>query len=364
MNSTDQKKNIRVALAHFIFWLLFMASPLYLNANLFGFPIGLVRTIIPISAIAIVAYGNNLFVIRQLFRRKGFAWYYPFIAYALIIPIAFFFIKYAFLFVNVITNVEVSIVFELKQNGDILNTTRSASSFPGSVIGLITILILFISSLYGLALEFIQLDRQEIKLKAANLKNELKLLRRQINPHFLFNAMNNLYAIVQLKPEKAGEFVLKLSEMLRYVTYDCQNDKVSINKEINYLNNYVYFQKWRDQNFQDIQLNIDPSLNNLEIEPMLLIPFIENAFKHSYDHNSNRKRWVKISLLNEDNKLVFEVKNSISQSNTQEEVPDEYMGIGIENVQKRLDLLYKHKYQLQIEKDSNSFQIKLTIQLT
>jgi LytS/YehU family sensor histidine kinase len=360
----NHNNNIRVVFAHIIFWLLFMASPLYFNTMLFGLPIAIVRTVIPISAIVIIAYANNLFVIRQLFRRKGFAWYYPFITYAAIIPVAFFIIEYAFEFVNIITNVEVSLIFELKQNGETIKTDRSDSSFPGSVIGLITILILFISSLYGLALEFIQRDRQEIKLKATNLKNELKLLRRQINPHFLFNAMNNLYAIVQLKPEKAGEFVLKLSDMLRYVTYDCQNDKVSISKEINYLNNYVYFQKWRDQNFQDIQLDMDDSLNSLQIEPMLLIPFIENAFKHSYDHNSNSKRWVKISLLNKKGTLVFEVSNNLSQSNTQEEVPDEYMGIGIGNVQKRLDLLYKHKYQLQIEKDSTSFQIKLTIQLT
>jgi LytS/YehU family sensor histidine kinase len=360
----NQKNNIRVVLAHITFWLLFMANPLYFNTMLFGLPIALTRTIIPVSAIIIIAYGNNLFVIRQLFRRKGFAWYYPFIAYAVIIPFAFFFIKYAFLFVNAITNVEVSLVFELKQNGVLVNTNKNDSNFPGSVIGLLTILTLFISSLYGLALEFIQRDRQEIKLKAANLKNELKLLRRQINPHFLFNAMNNLYAIVQLKPEKAGEFVLKLSDMLRYVTYDCQNDKVPISKEMNYLNNYVYFQKWRDQNFQDIQVNMDTSLNDLQIEPMLLIPFIENAFKHSYDHDSTHKRWVKISLQNQNNKLVFEVSNNLSQSNTQEEVPDEYMGIGIENVQKRLGLLYKNQYQLQIEKNVNRFQIKLTIQLT
>lgn len=331
---------------------------------LFGLPIAIVRTIIPISFIIIIAYGNNLFIIRQLFRRKDFRWYYPFLAYAIIIPIALVIIDSVFGFVNTITNIELSLIFEVRQDGILINSNKSDSSFPRSVIGLITILTLFVSSLYGLALEFIQRDRQEIKLKAANLKNELKLLRRQINPHFLFNAMNNLYAIVQLKPEKAGEFVLKLSDMLRYVTYDCQNDKVSISKEINYLNNYIYFQKWRDQNFQDIQLDIDLSLNSLQIEPMLLIPFIENAFKHSYDQNSKRQRWVKISLQNQDNKLVFEVSNNRSLSNTQEEIPDEYMGIGIENVQKRLDLLYKNKYQLQIEKDDNSFQIKLTIQLT
>jgi len=331
---------------------------------LLGFPIALTRTIIPASALILIAYGNHLFVIRQLFRRKGFTWYYPFIAYALLLPIAFLFIKNAFNIANVITNIEVSLVIELKQHGEIVKTDRSTSDFPRSIIGFITIFVLFISSLYSLALEFIQRDRQEIKLKAANLKNELKLLRHQINPHFLFNAMNNLYAIVQLKPEKAGEFVLKLSDMLRYVTYDCQNDKVSISKEINYLNNYVYFQKWRDQNFQDIHLDMDSSLYNLEIEPMLLIPFVENAFKHSYNQDTNCKRWVKISLHNEHNTLVFEVHNSISQCNTQEEVPDEYMGIGIDNVQKRLDLLYQDKYQLQIEKDTRSFLIKLMIQLT
>lgn len=359
----NKKNNTKVILAHVTFWLLFMASPLTFNTMLFGFPIAIVRTLIPISVIIMIAYGNNLFVIRQLFRRKGFAWYYPFIAYAIITPFAFFFIEYAFEFVNIITNVEVSLLFELKQNGEIINTDRSDASFPSSVVGLITILVLFISSLYGLALEFIQRDRQEIKLKATNLKNELKLLRRQINPHFLFNAMNNLYAIVQLKPDKAGEFVLKLSDMLRYVTYDCQNDKVSISKEINYLNNYIYFQKWRDQNFQDIQLNIDPSLHELQIEPMLLIPFIENAFKHSYDHDNNNKRWIKINLQNQKNKLLFEVSNNLSKSNTQENVPDEYMGIGIENVQKRLDLLYKNKHQLQIDRNPTSFQIKLIIEL-
>lgn len=359
----NQKNNIRVVLAHITFWLLFIANPLYFNSTLFDLPITLLRTIIPVSAIIIIAY-SNIFVIRQLFRRKGFAWYYPFISYAIIIPFAFFFIKNAFLFVNSITNIEVSLIFELKQNGIIVDTNSGNSDFPGSVIGFLTTLTLFISSLYGLALEFIQRDRQEIKLKATNLKNELKLLRSQINPHFLFNAMNNLYAIVQLKPEKAGEFVLKLSDMLRYVTYDCQNDKVAISKEMNYLNNYVYFQKWRDQNFQDIQINMDASLNDLQIEPMLLIPFIENAFKHSYDHDSTHKRWVKINLQNQNNTLVFEVNNSLSQSNTQEEVPDEYMGIGIENVQKRLGLLYKDKYQLQIEENADRFKIKLTIQLT
>ncbi|BDS12214.1 sensor histidine kinase [Aureispira anguillae] len=358
----DYKNNIGLIFAHITFWLLLAASPFYFNTQLFGISVAIVRTVIPISCILMVAYGNNLFIIKQLFRRKNFVWYYPFLAYSLIIPITLFAFEFLFEFVNTLTNIEVSLVIEARQHGEIIDIERSDSSFPRSIIGLIVIFTLFVSSLYGLAIEFMQRDRQEIKLKAANLKNELKLLRSQMNPHFLFNAMNNLYAIVQLKPEKAGEFVLKLSDMLRYVTYDCQNEKVSIHKEIDYLNNYIYFQKWRDQNFQDIDLTIEDNHSNLQIEPMLLIPFVENAFKHSYDHNGSIRRWVKIHLKNTPNKLIFEIQNNLSTSNTQEDVPDEYMGIGIENVRKRLELLYKNKHQLHIKKTLHDFQIQLIIQ--
>lgn len=356
------KNNIGLILIHVTFWLLLALPPFYFNATLLGIPIAITRTIIPLSCIVIVAYGNNLFIIKHLFRRKNFVWYYPFLAYSLIIPLGVLFFDSIFAFVNDLTNIEISLVFEARQNGKIIDVNRSNSSFPRSIISLVVIFTLFVSSLYGLAIEFMRRDRQEIKLKAANLKNELKLLRRQINPHFLFNAMNNLYAIVQLKPDKAGEFVLKLADMLRYVTYDCQHEKVSIQKEIDYLNNYVYFQKWRDQNFQGIELIVEDQLSNFQIEPMLLIPFVENAFKHSYDSNDSTNRWIKIQLKNQPNQLIFEVQNSLSSTNTQEEVTDEYMGIGIENVRKRLQLLYKDQHQLNIVQANNQFQVFLLIQ--
>lgn len=358
----EHKNNIGLIFVHIIFWLLLAASPLYFNTMLFGFPIALTRTIIPISFIIIIAYSNSILITQHLFQRKNLVWYYPFLAYSLIIPSALFLVEYVFEFVNMITGIKVSLIVEAMQDGEIVDVRRSDSSFPKSIIGLVVIFTLFVSSLYGLTIEFMKRDRQEAKLKAINLKNELKLLRRQINPHFLFNAMNNLYAIVQLKPEKAGEFVLKLSDMLRYVTYDCQNEKVPINKEIDYLNNYVYFQKWRDQNFRNINLTIENDLNTFQIEPMLLIPFVENAFKHSYDNNDETTRWIKILLRSQENKLIFDVQNSISTSNTRENVPDEYMGIGIENVRKRLELLYKYKHQLSIKKSSDSFHIQLVIQ--
>ena len=359
----ESKNNIGIIIIHTAFWSLLASFPLYFNSILFGLPIAIVRTVIPFIGIIILAYGNIWGIIPYLFKRKDFVWYKPFLAYLIIIPLAVFMLENIFGFVNYITNISVAIVFEARQDGILVDSNRSDASFPGSIIGLMVVFTLFASSLYGLATVFMQRDRQESLLKATNLKNELKLLRRQINPHFLFNAMNNLYAIVQLKPDKAGEFVLKLSEMLRYVTYDCQNEKVAISKEVDYIKNYIYFQKWRDQSFQNIELNINNQLSELSIEPMLLIPFVENAFKHSYDNNTT-ERWIKIDLTTHEKELSFDVSNSLSTSNTQEEVPDEYMGIGVENVRKRLELLYTKEHQLIIEKNNQNFHIRLTIQLT
>jgi two-component system LytT family sensor kinase len=359
----ELKNNIKFILAHAVFWLLCISTPLYFNTLLFGFPIALLRSIFPMTAIIILAYGNASLIIPYLFQRKDFVWYTPFLAFMIIIPAALFALNHIFSLVNSLTDITVRIAFEISQNGTLLDTNKSDANFPASVLGLIVIFTLFVSSLYGLAIEFIKKTSKENELKATNLKNELKLLRRQINPHFLFNALNNLYAIVQLKPDKAGDFVLKLSDMLRYVTYDCQNEKVLIGKEISYLNNYVYFQKWRDQNFHNIEIDIDEKMDLLEIEPMLLIPFVENAFKHSYDNN-NQARWIKVKLTTSNNQLIFNVSNSISSSNTQEDVPDEYMGIGIENVKKRLQLLYFKNHQLSIEKANDYFNIHLTLELT
>jgi len=360
----ESKNNIGIIIAHIAFWLLLFASPFYVNIKIFGLPIAIVRTVIPFIGIIILAYGNIWGIIPYLFKRKDFVWYKPFLAYVVIIPLSVISLEYIFEFVNYITNIRVSLVVEARQNGILVTPSgRSDSSFPLSIIGLMVVFTLFASSIYGLAMVFMQRDRQENLLKATNLKNELKLLRRQINPHFLFNAMNNLYAIVQLKPDKAGEFVLKLSDMLRYVTYDCQNEKVAISKEIDYIQNYIYFQQWRDQNFNNIQFNVEQGGNNLFIEPMLLLPFIENAFKHSYNNN-HEERWVAIDLTMQNTTLSLIVKNSLSPMNTKENVPDEYMGIGIENVKKRLELLYYKKHQLNITQKEEAFEITLTIQLS
>lgn len=357
------RTNPGIIIAHICFWLLLSATPLQFNTFMFGLPTAIVRTFIPMGFIMFLAYLNIFVIIPRLFHRKEFRWYLPFLAYAVILPLSLLGLENIFYILNEWTDIRVSLTFQAWENGVLVNYNKSETSFPRSVVGLMVLFTLFVSSLYGLGNIFIQRDRQAIHLKSINLKNELKLLRSQINPHFLFNALNNLYAIVQLQPQKAGEFVMKLSDMLRYVTYDCQQDKVSLQKEIGYINNYIYFQKWRDQRFNDIQFEVAPQLSDWQIEPMLLIPFIENAFKHSYDQQTEGNRWVKIALHKEAQQLLFQVSNSRSSHHTKEEVPDEYMGIGIENVQKRLELLYEDRYALDIDQQEDHFSIKLRINL-
>jgi len=358
------KNNLPLIGIHLLFWLLLASFPFYYNTHWFGWQIGFIRTIIPFFFLVSLAYLNALVLIPYLFRRHRFVWYRPLIAYLSLVPLGMLLFEQVFIWLNDLTAINVYVVIQATQDGEKVglwdSPEEATAQFPRTIIGMMVLFDLFVSSLYGLAAEFTRRERQETMLKAINLKNELKLLRSQINPHFLFNALNNLYAIVQLKPKKAGEFVLKLSDMLRYITYDCQKEKVTIQKEVVYLRNYIYFQQWREKELLTIELNIDDKILGLSIEPMLLMPFVENAFKHSYE--DNKKRWINIQLYRAQNDLVFEVKNSHSEADTQRENEDEYAGIGIDNIQKRLELLYPERYDLAISNNKQHFHILLKLQ--
>lgn len=361
----DHKHKIAITFAHILFWIFWVSFPLYYNLQWFGFGIAFLRIVPPLAILMTLAYINMGIVIPFLFRNNQFVWYRMLLVYAILIPITFFSIEWAFDIINAWSKVELNVSFSMTmENGQVVNMAPNSSSdrFPRFIIFGMVLFDLFVSSMYGIAKEFIHKERQAAALKAINIKNEIKLLRRQINPHFLFNALNNLYAIVQIKPEKAGDFILKLSEMLRYVTYDCQQEKVLLHKEIEYLNNYIYFQQWRDSKWQNIEVQMDTKgLENMLIEPMLLLPFVENAFKHSYEYE--QKMWMTIVLKKQANQLYFEIGNNRSQLETQQDVPDEYTGIGIENIQKRLQILYPTTHKLQIRQSEDSFWATLTLKI-
>ncbi|MCK5702992.1 MAG: histidine kinase, partial [Cyclobacteriaceae bacterium] len=143
-----------------------------------------------------------------------------------------------------------------------------------------TLAIYFLSTAFKTSQIALKREKEAADLKSENLNSELKFLRSQINPHFLFNALNNIYSLSLIKSEKTPDVILKLSDMLRYIIYDCNGDRVPLGKEINYIKNYIDLQKLKDDQMTNIEVNFEDTDLKCMIAPMILIPFIENSFKH------------------------------------------------------------------------------------
>lgn len=191
-----------------------------------------------------------------------------------------------------------------------------------------------------------------------NIKTELSFLRSQISPHFLFNVLNNIVAMVRLRSDNLEDTVVKLSTLLQYMLYETDEEKVLLRNEIEYLESYIDLQSQRFGNKIQIIRNISVNDNYQTIEPMLLIPFVENAFKHGYGLIKNPV--IDIALKTENDVLVFEVKNKFADTNLQK---DKTSGIGLTNVKRRLELLYPASHQLEIKKNDTWFMISLKLQL-
>jgi sensor histidine kinase YesM len=204
-----------------------------------------------------------------------------------------------------------------------------------------------------------QKNKESLELRNRMLEAETKALKAQINPHFLFNTLNNIYSLSQIKPEKTGPAIMNLSEILRYVTYDGNQNFVQLSAEIGQIENFIALQYLKDESHENIHVNINLPENSLQIAPLLLISFIENAFKHS-NHEDKQHGWVKISLTLDGDWLHLTCANSYVPWHTRK---DNTGGVGLENVKKRLHLLYPGCHELKITKGENEFLTDLKIKL-
>jgi LytS/YehU family sensor histidine kinase len=203
-----------------------------------------------------------------------------------------------------------------------------------------------------------RLKENEKLLTEEKLKTELQLLKAQINPHFIFNALNNIYSLTYMQSGNAPESVLKLSEMLRYVFYDCSMDRVPVTSEIRYIENFNAFQQMKSPYIQNISLQTDLGYGSIEIAPMLFIPFIENAFKYSRIEEIE-EAYVTIVIKNESGKLIFAIENSVPGNNK----PKPGSGMGIKNVKHRLKIIYPQNHILTINESEEKFNVSLSIGL-
>ncbi|MBU2921136.1 histidine kinase [Winogradskyella psychrotolerans] len=194
-----------------------------------------------------------------------------------------------------------------------------------------------------------------IRLKNEKAKTELMHLKSQVNPHFFFNMLNNLYGLVDKDSKKAQQLILKLSDMMRYSIYDGEKDKVLLSEEITYLENYIELHKMRYHKAIDIQFNIDTNPTDYEIMPLLFIILLENAFKHGVE-NLRENAYVHVNLVAHNNEVTFAIENNF------EEVQDHpETGIGLKNLKRRLELVYPKNHTLTISKTETTYNATLNI---
>ena len=187
-------------------------------------------------------------------------------------------------------------------------------------------------------------------------ETELQFLKSQINPHFLFNSLNAIYFLIEKQNTEARQTLLQFSDLLRYQLYDCNADTIAIEKELVYLNNYVKLQQLRKDNNYEVKLEINSNTAGFSITPLLLIPFVENAFKHISNH-TEKINFVHICMSKQAGSFLFEVTNSKDNSIH----TDTSGGIGLVNVKRRLELIYPAKHSLVINNTETLFTVKLQI---
>jgi len=188
---------------------------------------------------------------------------------------------------------------------------------------------------------------------------ELSFLKSQINPHFLFNSLNSVYFLIDKQNEEARDALHKFSDMLRYQLYECNGKKIPVEKEIRYLKDYVELQALRMNENTAVQFNCAPDVKDFSIEPLLLIPFVENSFKH-ISHYAAKQNSIKINVERQNGTLEFSIYNTTEGK----QVTDiQQGGIGLNNVKKRLELLYPGKYKLKVEESKGWFGVELSLSI-
>jgi two-component system, LytTR family, sensor histidine kinase AlgZ len=336
----------RVVFLHFSFWCVYLSFFLYQITSRRGRELDWDRvlTIATIQAgFALLSSYVNYFIFLPRFLRRRNVWVY----------LAEFILPFALImFVRI--NIERFWIDGFTRTEEYLYTTR----FVVQVITTNLFIVIFVAML-RFALEWLEFEAKKKEVENERLTAELNFLKAQINPHFLFNTLNNLYYLAYSKSENTTEVIAKLSQMMRYMIYDSNHPKVLLSKEIEYMESYISLERLRLNDQIPIKFEISGNTDNVWITPLIFITFLENAFKHGVS-NSNPKAWVNISIDLHDKECVYKVENS--RTSDQKEV-GEKSGIGLQNVKRRLELSYPGQYKLVTEEIPGKYLMKLNLSL-
>ncbi len=347
------KKNNRGTLIHVISWILIFILP-YLN--FISKPEEILTTnkvflLLPFSFILFLCgiFYANLYWIAPKYLNKRLG-----LLYTVIMLLGFgLFILYNYVIFKYI--IFPSVPLEDRPTEDESQQWRTVFRFTFPF--LFYVLTLLISNILHLLSERRKEKEISRKVEFEKVEAELNMLKLQISPHFLFNTLNNIRWLVRKKSEDSEESILKLSEILRYIIYDVNTDKVTVRQESDHLRNYLKLQSLRIQSDASIEFEVESRTEQYMIAPLLFIHFVENAFKYGVDGRNTPE--ISISITSVDNGLVFKCRNKIlNPGNTLEN-----QGVGISNVKRRLELLYPQSHELIINEKNNYFDVELKIEL-
>jgi two-component system, LytTR family, sensor kinase len=208
--------------------------------------------------------------------------------------------------------------------------------------------------------DYARAQRRLGEMAKEKAETELDFLKSQINPHFLFNSLNTVYFLIDKQNTEARTTLLQMSDLLRYQLYDCNSPTIEIEKEVLYLQHYIRLQELRKDNQYEVGIEVGEQVKGFRITPLLLIPFVENAFKH-ISHYSHEKNFIRVNLQRQNGTLTFIVENS---KDDQQRSTEPRGGIGLANVKRRLELLYPGKHSLQIHNEAHIFKVELNLHLS
>ena len=340
-------QNARRILLHLMFWIVVTVYYTFFFGHQGGYYWYTYRFIVIFIPITMgTTYFFNYFLIPRYLLKKQIWTFALFSFYTFVL--SFYLISLAIFPFLILSDKEVNFV----------TLDKSILDIYFLVVGLYTVILIAVL----IKLLKYSFERQNASLHLQNeMKDaELKMLRMQINPHFLFNTLNSIYTLSLKKSDRTPEVVLKLSEMLNYLLYECNAEFVMLEKEIEFIRNYMYLQQIRFDHRLMVKMDIQDGFGNDQITPNLLMPFIENSFKHGVGRQREQAR-IYIQIKNENHLLVFCVKNTKPMQSDNDQQPG---GIGIKNVQRRLKLLYSDKHSLSIEDKHNEYIINLDLDLS
>ncbi|MCU0393153.1 MAG: histidine kinase [Thermoflexibacter sp.] len=351
MQSFIQKN--RILLIHLSFWCLYFSFFFYqVSSPRRGEEVDLIKSltiaILHISFILFISYLNYFYLLPRFLVQRNSK-------------------KYLLEFFSIFVMIIIIYVHVKRFHADGYTYSKEAHYFYSFRFALqhafnTFFIVVFVAMLKFLE-QWFELEAKKKEIENEKLVSELRFLKAQINPHFLFNTLNNLYYLAFTQSPNTTEVIAKLSQMMRYMIYESNHHKVLLSKEIEYMENYISLEKLRLNEQVPINLEIIGHVSNVQIVPLVLITFLENAFKHGVGNNF-AEAWVKVKIEIQDiggqpTKCIYTVENSkLPTANIIEK-----SGIGLQNVKRRLELSYPNHYQLHVKNETNYYAVKLALDL-